>query len=138
MEDCIFCKIVEGKIPSEKVFENPKILAFLDINPINKGHVLVIPKKHSENIFDIAEEDLKEVMLAAKKISNAVKKATKCTGINMMQGNGKSASQVIMHFHMHIIPRFDNDNLSFHWETKKYAENEMEEFKENILIELKK
>ncbi|MEK6973410.1 MAG: HIT family protein [archaeon] len=137
MEDCIFCKIVEGKIPSAKVFEDSKILAFLDINPINKGHILVIPKKHSENIFDIAEDDLNEVMLAAKKISSALKKATKCTGINLMQGNGKSASQVIMHFHMHIVPRFDNDNLSFHWDSKKYAENELAIYSEMIKKELK-
>jgi histidine triad (HIT) family protein len=105
MEDCIFCKIVKGDIPCFKVYEDERVLAFEDINPISEGHTLVIPKKHAENLWDIAAEDLTAVQMAAKKIINGIKGALKPTGVAALQLNGKGANQVVMHYHLHLIPR---------------------------------
>ncbi|RLB41284.1 MAG: HIT family protein [Deltaproteobacteria bacterium] len=105
MEECIFCKIVKGEIPSFKVYENDKVLAFEDINPIALGHTLIIPKRHAENLFEIPEEDLTAIHLAAKKIAIGIKEALKPTGIACLQLNGKGANQVVMHYHFHLVPR---------------------------------
>jgi histidine triad (HIT) family protein len=105
MENCIFCKIVKGEIPCFKVYEDEKVLAFEDINPISEGHTLIIPKKHATNLWDITEEDLTSIHLAAKKIIMGIKDALKPTGVAALQLNGKGASQVVMHYHLHLIPR---------------------------------
>ena len=131
MNDCIFCKIIKGEIPSNKVYENEKVLAFLDIGPVNKGHALVIPKEHYVNIYDIPENLLKNVIAAVKKVSKAVKKGVNADGINLNMSNDPSAGQVVMHFHMHVIPRFKNDNLKL-WPQSKYKEGEAEEVKKKI------
>lgn len=111
MENCIFCKIVRGEIPSYKVYETEDTLAFLDIKPFSKGHCLVIPKQHSENIFDIGDEDLKNVIVACKHIAEILKEKLNADGIRFSQSNGKVAGQEVMHFHLHVIPRYLNDNL---------------------------
>ncbi|MBX4201253.1 HIT family protein [Candidatus Parcubacteria bacterium] len=109
--DCIFCKIISGEIPSAKVFEDENVLAFLDVNPDSKGHTLVIPKQHAENIFDISKESLENVIVAAKHIAKNLKDVLHTDGINLMQSNGPAANQVVMHYHLHIIPRYENDGL---------------------------
>ena len=105
MEDCIFCKIVRGEIPCFKVYEDEKVLAFEDINPISEGHTLIIPKRHAVNIWDITGEDLTAVILAAKKIVKGIKDALNPTGVAVLQLNGVGANQVVMHYHLHLIPR---------------------------------
>jgi histidine triad (HIT) family protein len=105
MEDCIFCKIIRGEIPCFKVYEDERVLAFLDINPISEGHTLVIPKHHSENLWEIPGEDLEAVHLASKKIIHAMKKVLGPTGVACLQLNGKGANQVVMHYHLHLVPR---------------------------------
>ena len=105
MDDCIFCKIIRGEIPSVKVYEDEKVLAFEDINPISPGHTLVIPKNHAENIWDIDEHDLLAVQRASIKIAGAIKKALKIDGIACMQLNGRAAHQEVMHYHLHLVPR---------------------------------
>jgi len=114
MEDCIFCKIAKGEIPSFKIYEDKDIFAFLDIKPFSKGHCLVIPKKHFENIFDIDENTLKKVIVVSKKMSEKIKETLSADGIRLSQSNGKTAGQEIMHFHFHIIPRYENDNIPMH------------------------
>ena len=131
MNDCIFCKIVKVEIPSNKVYEDEKVLAFLDIGPVNKGHTLVIPKKHTTNIFDIEQDDLDAVSKAVRKISPAIKKAVNADGLNIMSSNGKAAGQLVLHSHIHIIPRFKDDGLK-HWPQSKYKEGEAEEVKKKI------
>jgi len=126
MNDCIFCKIIKGEIPSAKVYEDDKVYAFLDIMPVNPGHTLVIPKKHSENIFDTDDGDLKAIAVALKKVSIAVKKGVKADGINIGQGNGRAAGQAVFHLHFHIMPRFENDGLEM-FPQKKYREGEMQQ-----------
>lgn len=132
MTDCIFCKIVEGKIPCTKIYENDRILAFLDISPVNKGHALVIPKKHSETILDTDEKTLNEIMSVTKKLSAAIMKAVNADGFEVCINNKKAAGQLVPHLHMHIMPRFNNDGLKFDWPTKKFSESEMKKTAEII------
>lgn len=117
--DCIFCKIAEGGLPSYKVYEDANVLAFLDIFPIHPGHVLVISKRHSTDIFDTPEEDLKNLIVAAKKIAPGVMKATRADGINIGMNNRPASGQVVMHAHVHVIPRFKDDGLKA-WPQRPY------------------
>jgi histidine triad (HIT) family protein len=115
--DCIFCKIVNNEIPSVKVYEDDRVFAFLDINPLNAGHLLVIPKAHAETIHEISEADFVAVAAATHKLATAVKKALNPDGINLMQLNGKAANQVVPHLHVHIVPRWSGDGLTIcKWE----------------------
>ena len=132
MEDCIFCKIVRGEIPSENLFENDTCLSFLDIMPSNKGHALVIPKEHYETLVDIPDEDLKDLMIAVKKVALALKKALDFDGFNIFMNNKKVAGQLVPHAHFHILPRFDNDGLKVEFSHKEYEEGEIRGFRERI------
>ncbi len=115
--DCIFCKIISGEIPCTKVFENDQVFAFMDINPLNDGHLLLIPKAHGETITDISEDDFLAVMSATHKLAGAVQKALNPDGINLLQLNGKAANQVVPHFHIHVVPRWSGDGLTIsHWD----------------------
>ena len=115
--DCIFCKIVSGEIPSIKVYEDDRVLAFMDINPVNEGHLLIIPKAHAATIHEIAEGDFLAVMSATRKLSAAVKKTLNPDGINLLQLNGEAANQVVPHLHVHIVPRWFGDGLTIsQWE----------------------
>ena len=105
MEDCIFCKIVQGEIPCIKVYEDDRVLAFEDINPISDGHTLIIPKRHAQDLWEIPEEDLAAIYTASKKVGNAIRKALDPSGIAVLQLNGRGANQVVMHYHLHLMPR---------------------------------
>ncbi|MFC1505240.1 HIT family protein [Thermodesulfobacteriota bacterium] len=109
MDDCIFCKIIKGDIPCIKVFENERVLAFADINPISKGHTLLIPKKHAENLWEISEEDLTAIHAASKRVANGIRTALKPVGVAALQLNGRGVNQVVMHYHLHLIPRMEAD-----------------------------
>lgn len=106
MEECLFCKIVMGEIPSDKVYEDSEVIAFLDINPRNPGHTLVVPKKHYETILEMPENEAAELFKTVKKMAVAVKKGMKADGISIGQSNERAAGQVIPHVHFHVIPRF--------------------------------
>ena len=110
--DCIFCKIAAGEIPSVKVYEDDRVLAFMDINPLSEGHLLIIPKAHAATIYEITEDDFLAVMSATHKLADAVKKALNPDGINLLQLNGRAANQVVPHLHMHIVPRWSGDGLT--------------------------
>jgi len=115
MEDsCVFCKIAEGDIPAYKVYEDQKVLAFLDANPVSKGHTLVVPKKHVENIHESVGMDY--MWDAIVKVSNAVKTAFKPGGINIEQNNGELAGQEVFHLHFHITPRYDGSEIDLNYE----------------------
>ena len=129
--DCIFCKIIEGKIPCAKVYENDKIIAFLDISPVNPGHVLVMSKQHFERLEDLPDEILCELAKAIKKISKAVLKAVNAGSFNLGVNDGRAAGQLVPHAHFHIMPRFEGDGLK-HWPGKSYEEGEAEKIAENI------
>lgn len=110
-EECIFCKIVKGEIPSYKLYEDDSIISFLDIFPIHPGHALVVPKKHSVDIFDTDEETLRQMISAAKKIAPAVMKGAGADGINLGMNNREAAGQEVPHAHIHVIPRYAEDGL---------------------------
>ncbi len=111
MPDCIFCNIVSREIPSYTVYENDDVYAFLDIHPVNRGHTLVIPKRHARNVFDISSEDWAAVMKAVHALAGTIEKATGADGINLVMNNREHAGQVVDHAHMHIIPRFKGDGI---------------------------
>ncbi|MBI2656549.1 HIT family protein [Candidatus Woesearchaeota archaeon] len=132
MEECVFCKIVDGKIPSAKVYEDSKVISFLDILPANKGHCLVVPKKHAQNLLDMGEDDLIATMKAAKKVARALSLSFGNGSFNIVMNNGKEAGQVVNHAHIHLIPRFQKDRLRIKWSHLKYEENEMKEYAEKV------
>ena len=134
MTDCIFCRIVRKELPSFTVYEDDKTFAFLDIKPINKGHVLVVPKNHSSDILEAEDSDLYPVISAVKKISRIVMEAVKANGVNLGVNTKPAAGQVVFHTHFHIIPRFDDDGLK-HWPHKEFSNKEMEDIRSRILKE---
>ena len=123
MADCIFCMIAEGKIPSSKIYESDTVYAFLDLNPVHKGHTLVIPKKHAKDLLRLPPELGCDLVLAMQKVGRAVMEATGADGFNVIQNNGRAAGQEVEHVHWHIIPRFDGDGLKF-WAQTKYESME--------------
>ncbi len=132
MTDCVFCKIVAGDLPSSKLWEDEKTLAFLDINPLARGHTLVIPKVHVETIFEASPEQLRALVAVMPRLARAVKQAVGAEGLNVLQCNGRASGQEIPHLHFHLIPRNRNDGLGFIWQMKKYAESEMKEIQRQI------
>jgi len=132
MEDCIFCKIVKGEIPSFKVYEDEKVFAFEDINPISIGHTLVIPKRHSQDLWEISGDDLTAVHLASKKIIKAIQDVLQPSGVACVQLNGPGANQVVLHYHLHLVPRIvgDPELPVATWEIK---EGDMEAVKETAV-----
>lgn len=117
--DCIFCKIVSGDLPSAKVYEDDDVLAFMDIFPANPGHLLVIPKQHYRNIFDIPPEIAGKIMEAGARIANAIKSALNPDGLNLFQSNEPAGFQVVFHFHLHLVPRWENDSIVLPWKPEE-------------------
>jgi histidine triad (HIT) family protein len=136
--DCLFCKIAKGEIPSVKIFENENVFAFLDINPLTEGHCLVIPKQHYTDIFEIEEDVLKEIIAVAKDIAENAKRNLGATGVQLMNASGKDAEQSVFHFHLHVVPRYENDGLEMNkwWQSK--AQNPSQEKLKKIAENLKK
>lgn len=127
MLDCIFCKIIKGEIPSAKVYEDEKCFAFLDINPVNYGHLLLIPKTHHQMMYDVPDELVAHMFIRVKELMVKVKEA--------LQADYVTVSVVgldVPHFHIHLIPRYHDDGLAGFWPTKKYGENEMLAIAEKI------
>ena len=131
--ECIFCAIVEGKIPSEKVFEDKHVFAFMDIAPANPGHLLIIPKQHYRNIFDMPAEVGSKIMEAAVPLATAIRETLNPDGLNLFQSNEAAAFQTVFHFHLHIIPRWENDPLRLPW---RPSEGNIEEIS-NIATKLR-
>jgi histidine triad (HIT) family protein len=113
--DCVFCKIRDGAIPSKKVYEDDATLAFMDINPLNTGHCLVVTKRHAATIWDADVADLQAAIATAQKIAIALVAEVKPDGLNMLQANGAAAFQAVAHFHLHLIPRWVRDGKGFDW-----------------------
>jgi len=128
MEDCIFCKIVAGKIPAAKIYEDKNVLSFLDIMPANKGHCLVIPRKHSPTLIEMDDNDLSSLIKAAKKVARALSLSFGNGSYNLVMSNGKEAGQIVNHAHIHIIPRFQKDRLRLKWSHLKYEGDEINEY----------
>ena len=113
--DCIFCKIIAGEIPCFKLFESDDTLAFMDINPANEGHALVVPKEHYTDVHTVSAAAISSTVITAKMIAAAIQKTLSPEGINLLQCNGPAAAQSVLHFHMHVLPRRDGDELKLNW-----------------------
>lgn len=136
MNDCLFCKIIAGEIPSSKVYEDNTCYAFLDINPVNIGHTLLVPKEHSTNLYETSDEDLARMAPVIKKLSVAIKSAVGADGINIEMNNDSVAGQLIFHTHIHIVPRFEGDSFT-HWQgARGYKKGEMQEVAKKIFQSL--
>jgi len=113
--DCVFCKIRDGDIPSMRIYEDDRTLAFMDINPLNSGHCLIITKTHAPTLWESDPDDLQAAIIAAQKVALALKTAVKPDGLNMLQANGPAAFQSVPHYHLHLSPRWHNDGKGFDW-----------------------
>jgi histidine triad (HIT) family protein len=110
-EDCIFCKIVAGEVPAERIQEDEHAVAFMDINPWVRGHALVVPRRHSRNLYDIPEDDLRHTAVAARQVALRMRERLRCEGVNLLNSSEPAAWQTVFHFHMHVIPRFGGDPM---------------------------
>ena len=135
--DCIFCAIAEGVIPATKVYEDDQILAFMDINPANPGHLLVIPKRHYRNIFDINAEMAGKIMQVGTQLASAIKTALSPDGLNLLQSSESAAFQTVFHFHLHLIPRWEDDSLALPWQPQQGDLNQIAEVADKIRQHIK-
>lgn len=135
-KDCIFCGIVAGKIPAQKVFEDGDTFAFLDIHPINRGHTLVVPKVHYANIYEVPDDVLTKIMRTVKFLTPKIKQAVGADGMNIGINNDKAAGQLVFHIHAHIIPRFTDDGHA-HWHGNPYQDGEIATIRDIIGQEFK-
>lgn len=135
MNDCIFCKIVNGEIPAAKVYEDENILAFLDISQVTQGHTLVIPKVHKENVYELTPEIAKNIFEAVPAIANSIKKEFEPIGLNVLNNNGEEAGQSVFHFHMHLLPRYgEGDGFGAVWKThtSEYTSEDLKNIADKI------
>lgn len=134
MDNCIFCKIASGEIPAATLYEDDQFRVILDLGPASKGHALILPKNHYADLFEIPQETAEKAMALAKKMATALKEALGCDGLNVVQNNGEAAGQTVFHFHMHLIPRYQNDHAGVTWTPGTLTD----EVKEEVLEKVKK
>ncbi len=125
--DCIFCKLANGEIPTATLYEDDDFRVILDQGPATKGHALILPKKHYANIYELPEELAARVMVLAKRMAGTMTEALNCDGFNLVQNNGEAAGQTVFHFHMHLIPRYNNDHAGITWNPGTLEEDVKEE-----------
>lgn len=134
MDNCIFCKIIAGEIPSAVIFEDDEFKAILDRFPSNIGHVLILPKKHYTNIFDIDEEVAGRLFKLAVKIAKNIKEVLGIEAMNIIQNNGSLAGQTVHHFHLHLIPRYENDSVQVKWKQLDLTDEQISEIQNKLKI----
>ncbi|HIT05465.1 MAG TPA: HIT family protein [Candidatus Scybalocola faecipullorum] len=137
MNDCIFCKIAQGDIPSSTIYEDDDFRVILDLGPATKGHALILPKKHFRNIFEMDDDIAAKIFVLAKKIACAMKKTLDCDGLNIVQNNESIAGQSVFHFHMHIIPRYENDGQHILWKPGSATPQQLAELAHEIANAIK-
>lgn len=127
MENCIFCKIANGEIPSATLYEDDEFRVILDLGPASKGHALILPKRHAANIYELSDETAGKAMILAKHMATKMTDALKCDGFNIVQNNGEIAGQTVFHFHMHLIPRYQGDQVGITWKPGELSDKDREE-----------
>ena len=132
MADCVFCKILKGELTAQKVYEDPKTFAILDINPVSWGHTLVMPRDHFETWNDLPVDVVSALSLAAQNVARGVMKATGAQGFNLLMNNHRCSGQAIAHAHYHVIPRKTDDGVKYSWPAKPYPQGELEKAAEGI------
>lgn len=123
--NCIFCKIIAGEIPSATVYEDEDFKVIMDIAPAAKGHLVLLAKRHCADLFELDGLTASKGLIVARKLAIALKEELGCDGINLLQNNGEAAGQSVFHFHMHLIPRYNNDGMNIPWEHLRYIDGEM-------------
>ena len=131
-KNCIFCKLANGDIPTATVYEDEYLRAIMDAAPANKGHIIILPKSHAANIYELEDEYVSRAFVLAKKLAVALKKLTGCDGVNILQNNGEAAGQTVFHFHVHVIPRFTDDDCTIVWKPTSYEDGEATEVAKKI------
>lgn len=132
MADCIFCKIVAGEIPAAVLAETDAAISFLDINPVNPGHALIVPRRHAESLLDLTQDELHAVVLMTRRVAAAVVEATGSPAFNVLQNDGGPAGQVVKHCHFHVIPRAEDDGFAFGWRQLHVEAGRMEALREAV------
>ncbi len=132
-EDCIFCKIANGEIPSKTLYEDEDFRVILDLGPATKGHALILPKEHAENLYDLPEQTASKVMVLAQKMARRITEKLSCDGLNLVQNNGETAGQTVHHFHLHLIPRYMDDGQRINWNPGKPSQEELEAIRKRIV-----
>lgn len=132
MNNCVFCNIISGDIPSTVIYEDNDFKAIMDISPASKGHVIILTKKHFENLFQLEDNEAEKILVIARKIATAMKEELNCDGINFLQNNGKAAGQSVFHIHFHLIPRYEDDKVNISWTPGKYNDGQAAELAEKI------
>lgn len=132
-ENCIFCKIANGEIPSKAIYEDEDFKVILDLGPATKGHALILPKEHAANLYELPDETASKVMVLAKKLGKQMVDNLKADGLNLVQNNGEAAGQTVTHFHLHLIPRYRDDGQHILWKPGEVSQEELEEIKNAIL-----
>lgn len=132
-DDCIFCKIANGDIPSKTLYEDDDFRVILDLGPATKGHALILPKDHFANLYELSDETAAKVMQLAKKMATQMTEKLGCDGFNLVQNNGEVAGQTVFHFHLHLIPRYENDGQKIGWTPGSPSQEELEEIKNTIV-----
>lgn len=130
---CIFCKIANGDIPSKALYEDEDFKVILDRGPASKGHALILPKEHFANIYELSEDKASKVFVIAKQMAEKMTKALQCDGFNIVQNNGELAGQTVFHFHMHLIPRYKDDNVNIGWKPGEITDEQIDELVEAIM-----
>ena len=133
-EDCIFCKIANGDIPSKTLYEDEDFRVILDLGPATKGHALILPKEHADNLYELPDETASKVFVLAKKLAIKMKEKLNCDGLNIVQNNGEAAGQTVQHFHMHLIPRYQSakNNDILMWSHENFSDEEMAQIRDSL------
>ena len=131
-KDCLFCEIARGAIPSATIYEDSHFRVFLDVNPATRGHALIVPREHFDNIYDMDAETAGRIFSLATCIARAMRDGLGCDGLNVVQNNGRVAGQTVNHFHLHLIPRYEDDGLNLLWPQKEITKEEMETIRKSI------
>jgi histidine triad (HIT) family protein len=132
-ENCIFCKIANGEIPSRTLYEDNDFRVIMDLNPATKGHALILPKEHFKNLYEISDETASKVLPLAKKMATLMTEKLGCDGFNLIQNNNEIAGQSVFHFHMHLIPRYTDDNQNLVMKPNEVSAEELDKIKDQIL-----
>lgn len=133
MDNCIFCKIAAGEIPSKAIYEDDDFKVILDLGPATKGHALILPKVHAANLYELDDAVAAKVLVVAKKVALTMKDKLKCDGLNLVQNNGAVAGQTVNHFHLHLIPRYEGDGQTILWKPGEPTQDELEAIRKQIV-----
>lgn len=131
-EDCIFCKLANGVFPTNSIYEDDDFNVILDLAPATKGHALILPKQHADNLYELPDETAAKVLVLAKKLAKSMTDKLGCDGLNVVQNNGAIAGQTVMHFHMHLIPRYEDDAQKIAWKPLEMSAEELIAIKEQL------